>query len=131
MTVDVDFASALARRADLLPGEAAVIQGDTVLTWAQLEDRTARLAGYLAARGIGPGDRVAVGTTNRPEYLITLLAAVWLRAVAVNVNFRFRDAELAQLLVSSRAAVLVHDSALAPAVPGGSAAATGLRLVLS
>ena len=131
MGVDFDLASALTLRADLFGDDPALIQGDMVISWAELEDQSARLAGFLAAHGVGPGDRVAIGTTNRPEYLITLLAAVKLRAVAVNVNFRYRAGELGQVLAASRSVVLVHDSALAAAVPAGRAAAPLIRLVLS
>ena len=131
MGVDFDLASALTLRADLFGDDPALIQGDMVISWAGLEDQSARLAGFLAAHGVGPGDRVAIGTTNRPEYLITLLAAVKLRAVAVNVNFRYRAGELGQVLAASRSVVLVHDSALAAAVPAGRAAAPLVRLVLS
>ena len=127
----MDLASALALRADLFGDDDAVIQGGTVLSWTDLDDQSSRLAGFFTAHGVGPGDRVAIGTTNRPEYLLALLAAVKLRAVPVNVNFRYREGELAQMLTSSRSVVLVHDSALAAAVPGGCAAAPLVRLVLS
>ena len=51
---------ALARAAALFPDDPAIDDGARVWTWADLRDGAARVAGFLAARGVGPGDRVAL-----------------------------------------------------------------------
>jgi fatty-acyl-CoA synthase len=67
-------------------------------SWAEAADRARRLAGGLAALGIGPGDRVAVFLPNRPDFLTLFFALASRGACAVLLNTRFRSAELANLL---------------------------------
>ena len=45
--------------ADAVPERTALVQGDRRRTWAEFDDRAARLAGALAAAGLGPGSKVA------------------------------------------------------------------------
>lgn len=99
--------------ADLFPDEPAVLQGDLVVSYAALDDQAARLAGHLAAAGVRAGGRVAIGTRNRPEYLVAFLATLKLGASPVNVNFRYRAEELHHVLSDSGAQVVVFDDALA------------------
>ncbi len=72
------------------------------LTHAALAAAVRRLAGGLAAQGIGPGDRVALFLPNRPGLLLLLLALARRGACAVLLNTRFRTAELAPLLARAR-----------------------------
>ena len=67
-----------------------------------------RIAGGLAALGIGPGDRVAIWLPNVPAWLATLFALARLGAVAVSVNTRFRSHELAMILRRARPRALVY-----------------------
>ena len=60
--------------------------------------RVARSATVLTAHGVGPGDRVAVLSRNRGEYLELFLAAAWLGAVVACQNWRLSDEELAHCL---------------------------------
>ena len=66
-------------------------------TYAELEERANRLAHHLAAQGVGPGDHVGLYLTNGPEYLEAMLAAFKLRAVPINVNYRYVADELRYL----------------------------------
>jgi fatty-acyl-CoA synthase len=110
------IARALEQIADLFPDDLAVVQGDQSLTWSEFDDQAARLATFLARQGVGPGDRVAIGSRNRPEYLVAWLAILKLRATPVNVNFRYRRDELAYILDDSGAKVLFYDDNLAATV---------------
>src|SRR5207248_9949052 len=56
----MNLADNLVRSAALHPDRPAVRLDDTVLTYAELDDRSARVARLLAIRGIEPGDRVAL-----------------------------------------------------------------------
>jgi len=58
------------------PNHPAVVDGDRVLTYAQLEDRSNRLAQVLSRNGLERGDRVAILARNCLEYLETEIAAV-------------------------------------------------------
>ena len=61
-------------------------------TYAEFEDRAARLAAALAAAGVGPGDKVACYLYNGAAYLETVFAAFKLGAVPVNANYRYTQA---------------------------------------
>lgn len=104
------------------PHAPAVIMGDLVRTYRELEDRSARLAAAFVRMGVGRADKVGVCAYNLPEYLEVVYAAFKLGAVPVNMNFRYGAKELAQLLQTSRARVVVHPSSLRASV----SAAVGL-----
>jgi acyl-CoA synthetase (AMP-forming)/AMP-acid ligase II len=98
------------RVADTVPDHDAVVDGDRRFTYAELDARADRLAHVLAAEGIGPGDHVAVYLYNSVEYLETMLAAFKLRAVPINVNYRYVEDELRYLFTDCDArAVVFHD----------------------
>jgi len=63
-------------------------------TYAELSDRTARIAGALAGAGVGEGTRLAVLSSNQPDVVETCLAASLLGAVVVPLNPRLVAAEL-------------------------------------
>jgi fatty-acyl-CoA synthase len=111
--VNESFATILETIADLRPDRLVVSHGERTRTWAEFDDEAARLAGYLAARGIGPEDRVAIGLHNGIEYLVTVFAALKLRAVPCNVNYRYRRDELVGLLTDAGATAIVFDASLA------------------
>jgi crotonobetaine/carnitine-CoA ligase len=70
----------------------------TELTYAAFGDRVNRLAGHLAARGVGPGQNVAVMLVNCPEFLQAWFAINQIGAVMVPVNVHYSPDELAYLL---------------------------------
>jgi fatty-acyl-CoA synthase len=110
------FATVWETIADAIPDAPATVQGGRRVTWAELDRRAARLAGGLAARGVGPGTHVALFMFNCPEYAEALDACLKLRAVPANVNFRYNAAELADLLDNADAEVLVYHRELAERV---------------
>jgi acyl-CoA synthetase (AMP-forming)/AMP-acid ligase II len=98
--------------ADAIPDRPALVAGDRRLTFAGLEARANRLAHALAARGIGPGDHVGLYLYNGAEYVEAMLAAFKLRAVPVNVNYRYVEDELLYLFANADLAALVHQREL-------------------
>lgn len=98
--------------ADAVPDRHAVVCGVRRLTYAQLRNRVEQVAGALDALGVVRGDRVALALRNGSEYLEMMLGAFWIGAVPVNVNYRYRETELAHVLTDSGATVLVHESDL-------------------
>ncbi len=88
----------------------ALVCGDRRLTYAQLEERANRLANHLDSSGVGPGDFVGCYLTNGTEYIETLLACFKLRAVPVNINYRYVADELRYLLLDSGCVALVCDA---------------------
>ena len=107
------FATVLETVGDLRRDRLAVSHGDRSRTWAELDERAARLAGHLAAQGIGPESRVAVALYNGIEYLESVYAVLKLRAVPLNVNYRYRRDEIVSLLEDAQAEAVVFDASLA------------------
>lgn len=101
----------LAARADT-HGERTFLRfasGD--LTFAEVDERVARLAGGLASIGVARGDVVPVLLPNSPEFVITWFALCRLGAVACLVNTAFKGPALAHALAAAGATVIVeHES---------------------
>ncbi len=94
---------------DTVPDREALVCGDVRFTYAQADDRIDRLAHYLTGVGIRAGDHVALYLHNGVEYLEGMLAAFKIRAVPVNVNYRYVEEELRYLFNDADAkAVLFH-----------------------
>ena len=104
-----------------VPDAEAIVQGETRVTWRALEDRASRIAAALAAAGVAEGGTVAQYIYNLPEYIETYFAALKIRAVPVNVNYRYLDGELEYLLQDSGAEALVFHSSLSQRVAQGRA----------
>ncbi|MFE9095759.1 AMP-binding protein [Streptomyces sp. NPDC007264] len=107
LRVDLNPAAAVARNARW-QGDAVVVRyagGD--LTYAQLDEKAARLAAVLADGGTADGDRIAHLGLNSSSFLVTMLAAFRLGAVFVPVNFRLAEPELRRVLDGSGATVVV------------------------
>lgn len=109
--LDANFSSVWEALADAIGSHAALVQGERRVTWAEFDERASRLAGALAARGVGPGDRVALIARNCPEFFEVIFAAFKLRAAPVSFNYRFRSKELLEVLEDSGSvAAFVHAS---------------------
>lgn len=96
-----------------VPQRTAVVCGQRRCSFAELDDRAARLATWMKARGVGPGAFVGVQMRNAIEYVEAMLAAYKLRAVPVNINYRLLEAELIHLYRDSGLVGVIHDSDLA------------------
>ena len=80
------------------PTGVAAREGDRSWTWAQMHDETAAFAAGLSARGIAPGDRVTILERNSVAYLQAYFALAGLGAIAVPLNVRLANPELASIL---------------------------------
>jgi acyl-CoA synthetase (AMP-forming)/AMP-acid ligase II len=102
--------------ADAVPEREALVCGEHRLSYRQLDERANRLAHWLAARGIGPGDHVGCYMYNGSEFLETMLACFKLRAVPININFRYVQDELRYLFRDADLVGLVHHREFGPRV---------------
>ena len=102
--------------ADTVPEREALIFGDLRLTYRDAENRINRLAHHFLELGIKPGDRVALYLYNGNEYLEAMLAAFKIRAVPVNVNYRYVEEELSYLLNDSSAVAVVFHASFTPKI---------------
>ncbi len=82
---------------DAIPDRDCVICGDRRLSFAGLEERANRLASFLRSRGVKAGDHVGLHLYNGTEFLEGMFAAYKLRAVPINLNYRYVAAELRYL----------------------------------
>jgi acyl-CoA synthetase (AMP-forming)/AMP-acid ligase II len=87
-------------------------------TYAEMEERANRLAHHLAAHGVGPGDHVGIYAYNSVEWVETLWAVFKIRAVWVNINYRYVEDELAYLFDNADLKALVYQREFAPRVRG-------------
>jgi long-chain acyl-CoA synthetase len=94
----------------------AIRHRDRELTYAQLDERSSRLAQALHAAGIAKGSRVAYLDRTAPEVVELLFATSKLGAVTVPLNWRLAPTELAAVLNDAQASVLVAGSTYEPVV---------------
>lgn len=93
--------------------------GDAVsISWAEYAAAVERVAGSLAALGVGRGDRVAFLSRNRPELAIAEVAAMHLGAAGVALYTASPPATIEHVLRDSEPAVLAIESALEPSLAG-------------
>jgi acyl-CoA synthetase (AMP-forming)/AMP-acid ligase II len=95
--MEFNFADIYEAIADRVPERTALVTGDVRTTYAELDEMSTRLAHHLQAQGIGQGDHVGCYLLNGPEYMATFFAALKIRAVPINVNFRYVADELRYL----------------------------------
>ncbi len=126
-----NFATIWEAVAELVPDQAAVVQGNRRFTWAEYNDRSARLVSVLSAAGLAPGAKVGMYLYNSPAYCETNFAALKMRAVPINVNYRYLDDELWYLLDNAEAEAVVFHTSLADRIARVAPRLPRLRLLLS
>jgi long-chain acyl-CoA synthetase len=120
--------TATARRA---PDRVAIHYRDEALSFGDLDALSGAFAAALAQRGVGRGDRIAVYLQNVPEYVVAVLAAWRLGAIAVSVNPMLKEREVRTLLDDCAPVVLVTLEELLDAVARDAVAGSSVRLVLT
>ena len=128
--MDVSFGTIWEAIARDQPDSVAISEPGRNHTFAEFNDRSARLAAALSAAGVGPGDKVACYLYNGAAYLETVFAAFKLGAVPVNANYRYTQHELTALLADADAAALVFSGDLAANVTHAARTLPSLRLIV-
>ncbi|MFC0064996.1 amino acid adenylation domain-containing protein [Umezawaea endophytica] len=108
-----------ARRVDLTPGAVAVVDGDRVLTYRELDELARRLAERLTSGGVGRGDRVAVVLDRSADLLVALLAVWRAGAAYVPVDAAYPARRVAFMAEDSGASRMVCSVATRDRVPEG------------
>ncbi|NLT30476.1 MAG: acyl-CoA synthetase [Propionibacterium sp.] len=111
-----NLADLIEHAVDATPQRAALLSERGDQTFAELEDRANRLAHALAARGVGPGDKVGILSRNTVEAIEAMVAAFKLRAVMVNINYRYVTPEVVYLVNNSDMVALVCERRYLPVV---------------
>jgi len=109
----LNLASAWEAIADEVGDSTAVSVAGRHFSWTDFDDRAARLAGTMAAHGLGPDSKVALYLYNGNEYPEAQYAAFKLRGIPANVNYRYTGDELAYILDNSDAEAIFFDHTLA------------------
>jgi acyl-CoA synthetase (AMP-forming)/AMP-acid ligase II len=112
-----------------IPDRELIIQGGQRYSYAQVIERSNRLAAYLHSRGLGchtersaiaghevGQDLLGIYAYNGNEFVEALLGTFAARVAPFNVNFRYVKSELQYLLADSGATALIYHSAFAPRV---------------
>jgi fatty-acyl-CoA synthase len=98
--------------ADAIGDREALVCGERRCTWHGYDDRAARIASAFAEAGLKSDSKVGLYLYNGNQYLESQFAAFKLRAVPVNINYRYLDDELLYLLDNSDAEILVFHTGL-------------------
>jgi fatty-acyl-CoA synthase len=126
-----------------VPDRECLVWRDRRLTWAEVTDRSRRLADVLRAHGLGigsvdkaergwasPHDHVALYLHNGNEYLEGMLGAAKARAASINVNYRYVAEELHHVLADSRARAVVYHGTFGPTLEAVRPGLPDLQLLL-
>ena len=97
-----------------VPQRMALVCGEQRLTFGELDRRANQLAHYLQSRGVKVGDHVGLYLYNCNEYLEAMLACFKMRAVPINVNFRYVEDELQYLFDNADMVACVHHREFTP-----------------
>ena len=114
MSTEFNLADLFELVVDAVPDRPALIAGDVRLTFRELDERANRLAHVLAEAGIGPGDSVAIYSWNRAEWLEAWWAIFKIRAVPININYRYVGEELRYILDNSDSKAIIHEADFGP-----------------
>lgn len=105
----------------------AVRCGERAVTYAEFEARANRLAHHLRANGVSAGSHVGVYGRNSIELIEAMVAAYKLRAVAININYRYVENELRYIAENADLSAIVYDRSLADKVAAVAADLPKLR----
>ena len=126
----MDLSDLIARNAAFSPHKPALIFEGEVFDYRAFHERIETAAKALKAEyGVSRGDRVAILSLNRPDYLALLYACARLGAMLVPLNWRLAAAEQMFILSDAMAKVLVLEQAFAEILPALEEALPDTRVV--
>jgi len=128
--LELHHASVLEAIADAIPDAIAQTQGDREVTYAELDDRTSRLAAAFTDAGLATQSRVAIDLYNSVEWLESFYGSLKDRYVPVSINYRYLDDELRYLLESSGSEALVFHASLADRIVPAARAMPTMKLLI-
>jgi long-chain acyl-CoA synthetase len=119
----MNLASILTGSAERVPDNPAIRLGEVELTYAELDERSARLATLLSEKGLAIGDRVGVMLPNVPEFPVAYYGVLRAGGVVVPMNVLLKEREIAFYLEDSGAKLLLAWHGFAEEARAGAAAA--------
>jgi len=103
----------LLEQAALAHGDRPFVVGPTMLTYREAAQQVRKIARWLAAQGVGRGDRVMVIAQNRPETALLVFAAARLGAIFVVINNLIRPYGLEQIVAQCEPKLVALDETAA------------------
>src|SRR5690606_6191301 len=79
------------------------------LTYLEFDQEANRLAHHLLEQGFGHGDHIGIYGQNSLEWIVAMMATFKIRAVPININYRYVEAELTYLFDNADLVALIHD----------------------
>jgi acyl-CoA synthetase (AMP-forming)/AMP-acid ligase II len=128
--MDMNLADLVGAIAAALPDRGALACDGDRLTYRQLMDRAAQVAGALIEAGIKPDEVVGLYMPNSLSYVESMLGCMLARAIPANINYRYTGQELAHLFSVAGLSALIVDAEYAGRAAEVAASSPGLRLVL-
>jgi len=129
--MDPNLADLFEAVADAVPERPALVCAGRRLTYAEVEDQANRLAHHLLDAGVGSGHHVGMYLHNSVEYVVGMVACLKIRAVPINVNYRYVEAELRYLFDNADLVGLIHARGFIPRIDAVRAEVPSLRTFIS
>ena len=95
---------------DKVPDREIVVCGDRRATFRELDNRANQVAHYYLSLGLGKGDHIGIYGYNSLEWVEAMLAAYKIRAIPININYRYVEDELRYLFDNADIGTLVFES---------------------
>src|SRR5579863_340055 len=121
----------LREAAQMYPARPAVRLDDLTLSYAQLDDLSARAAGWLRSRGLQPGDPVGIMLPNVPHFLVFYYGVLRAGGTVVPMNPLLKAREVADYLGDSGASLVLAWETAASEAAGGAAKAGASAVTIS
>jgi len=114
VAVNANVAQLLHDTADRMPDAVGIVDGETRLTWAELDARVDAMASGLVRRGLRSGERVALLSGNSADFVVAYYAILRAGLVAVPLNPAYTAPEIAVLLQDAEVTLLFTSAGAAP-----------------
>ncbi|MBD2843304.1 AMP-binding protein [Erythrobacter rubeus] len=92
------------------PERPALVHGERIVTWGELDDQTDRIAASLKERGLKPGDVAGQMLRNNPDYVLAYFGCIKAGVTPVNVNYHYKERELADIFTRFGLSALFTES---------------------
>jgi acyl-CoA synthetase (AMP-forming)/AMP-acid ligase II len=122
-----NIADLFERAVDAVPDRTAVVCDGRRLTYREFDEEANRLAHHLTGQGFGAGDHIGIYGQNSLEWIVAMMAAFKIRAVPININFRYVEDELTYLFDNADLVAVVHDREYVDRIAAVRAATPALR----
>ena len=116
--------------ADAVTDRVCAVDGDVRLTYRELDERANRVGHYLAEQGVGAADHVGIYAQNSHQWLEAMLGCLKIRAVPVNINYRYVEDELSYLIENAQLVACVFDQEYADRLAAVAGRSPGLETLI-